>query len=122
MHAQQAQAARDNLAELYDNAAEALLSLSSPGLIRTANLAAAELLGRERTRLVGLPLRLLVHQRDRAELARILSAGDVAASTTNVRMLTREGVKRCRLEARPSSRRPGVIYLVLLPGQADGRG
>lgn len=120
---QHARSMRDNYAELYDNASEALLSVASPGLIRTANLAAAELLARERTRLVGLPLRVLVHQSDRAELARILSQGDDAGSSaSDVRMLTPEGVKTCRLATRRSSLRPGVIYVMLLPEHAaDGR-
>jgi PAS domain-containing protein len=120
---QYARSVRDNYAELYDNASEALLSVAGPGLIRTANFAAAELLARERTRLVGLPLRLLVHQSDLAELARLLSQGeDTASSASDVRMLTPEGVKTCRLATRRSRLKPGVIYVMLLPEYAtDGR-
>jgi PAS domain S-box-containing protein len=121
---QRAQAARDNFAELYDNASEALLSVASAGLIRTANLAAAELLGRERTRLVGFPLRLFVHREDRAQLARLLSHGEGAAvMTVHARLITRDAVKTCRLVARRSRLKPDVTYLMLLPKNAnDGRG
>jgi PAS domain-containing protein len=118
----QALGARDTFAELHDNAPEALLSVTGPGLIRTANFAAAALLERERRRLVGLPLRLLVHPEDRDLLWSILSQGDSGPlPTLDLRIVTRGGAKPCRLLARRSDWSQGVTYLTLSAvGTASG--
>jgi PAS domain S-box-containing protein len=64
---------RERLAEIYDFAPVALVTLDHAGIIREANLAAAQLLRRERTALLGLALTGSVARGDREVIRRQLS-------------------------------------------------
>jgi PAS domain S-box-containing protein len=60
--------ARHRYGELFDFAPIGYLSLDATGIIQTVNLAAAKLLGRERQRLIGMPLLVAVIANDRRRL------------------------------------------------------
>ncbi len=61
---QELEASRAMYFDLYDLAPAGYVSLNEKGIILKANLSAAELLGRERSHLVGKPLTRFIHRED----------------------------------------------------------
>lgn len=115
--------ARDDYAELHDLAPVALLTLGRDGRVRSANLAAAELLEEERGALIQRQLRSFVHEQDRSRLAAYLgqpSRGPGGAA--DVRLVLPNGnVAPIRLWARASWRHPGVQHLTVLDLREQAR-
>lgn len=108
------ESSRDDFAELYDGSPHPLLTLGPAGTIRTANLAAAELLGRERSWLVGRSFPLLVRELDRATAATALSA-DSRLKIWRAKLMVHGGAQvPVQLSRRLSIRRQGVSHLSLL--------
>ncbi len=108
--------AKDDYAEIQDLAPLPLLSLTGGGVIRSANLAAAELLGEARSRLVGRLLVSLCAPGQRMPVRALLSNPQTAqgdALKTELRLKDGTAIP-VELRARASLRRPGVLYLTLL--------
>lgn len=105
--------ARDDYSELYDLAPVPLLTLGAQHVIRSANLAAAELFERERTWLVGRSFRMLFHQRDRAQLTTCLSVVGGPRSCTARLVLPDESLARAGISRRFSLRKPGILHVAL---------
>ena len=61
---QELEASRDMYFDLYDLAPAGYLTINEKGIILKANLSAGELLGRERSHLVGRPLTRFIHRED----------------------------------------------------------
>lgn len=106
--------ARDDYAELYDSAPHPLLTLGIPGTIRSANLAAAELLARERSSLVGLAFLNLFGAHDRPRLSACLRPG-LGLNECRVHLvLPNEASALVHVSRRFSVRRPGVLHVTLV--------
>lgn len=105
--------ARDDYAELYDLAPLPLLTLAAQNVIRSANLATAELFERERTWLVGRSFRLLFHPRDRATLTSCLSASGGVRTCAARLVLPDERWASAQISRRFSARKPGVLHVAL---------
>lgn len=106
--------ARDDYAELYDGSPHPLLTLAQPGTIRTANLAAAELLERERSWLVGRSFPLLLRELDRATVTTALSESSNLKIWRAELIVRGEAVVPVQLCRRLSVRRQGVSHLSLV--------
>ena len=106
--------ARDDFAELYDWAPLPLLSLGALGTIRSANLAAAELLECERSSLVGRELPPLFHERDQRMLALWLRSSEGVQRCAAQIFLPDQGLLEVTLSRHHSRRRLGVLHVSLL--------
>ncbi len=107
---------RDDLAELYDNAALPLVTLDGQGLLQRANVAAAELFELPRVALVGRLLRTFVHELDRSRFSGFLARADQDAHERCEVRLTLPGgsLVPCELRQRSSGQRRGGLHLTLL--------
>lgn len=112
--------ARDNYAELYDWAPIAQLTLGRRGNIRSANLATAELLQRERSWLIGRSFSDLVDEVDRAHLAACLGAGDHKECLIHL-LLPSNSLVPVQLTRRLSLRREGMLHVTLLDVRVEAR-
>jgi CheY-like chemotaxis protein len=109
----QLEASRNDYAELHDLAPIALLTISR-GVIRSANLAAAELFEQERGSLIHRSLRSFVHRADRPALLDFL-AKKGARPGFLARLRVRSGANvTAQIWARASSRHPEVQHLSLV--------
>jgi signal transduction histidine kinase/CheY-like chemotaxis protein len=117
--------ARDDYSEIHDLAPLPLLTLSRSGIIRSANLAAAELLREERSQLVGRAFAEQCAPEDRPEVLGFLNGARAPAEgRPRVRLQVPGGLVEVDLRLRVSLRKRSVVHLTLLEvagdnGQAD---
>lgn len=106
--------ARDDYAELYDCAPHASLTLGESGAVRSANLAAAELLERERSWLIGRPFHQFFGEAHRRKLADCLDPhGSVRGCQVEL-VLPGAPPVPVHVSRRFSSRKPGVAHVTLV--------
>jgi signal transduction histidine kinase len=107
--------ARDDFSEIHDLAPLPLLTLTRTGMIRSANLAAAELLRQERSRLVGRSFTEQCAPEDRAEVVGFLNGSRAPSeSSPRVRLQLPDGLVEVDLRLRLSLRKRSVVHLTLL--------
>jgi signal transduction histidine kinase len=106
--------AKDDYAEIQDLAPLPLLSLTAAGLIRSANLAAAELLREERSRLVGRAFLNRCAKAERAKIGALLANAETAQGGVRAVLALRDGASLpVEIRLRASPRRAGVLYMTL---------
>src|SRR5688500_9024479 len=107
--------ARDDYSEIHDLAPLPLLTLTRSGLIRSANLAAAELLHQERSQLVGRSFAEQCTVEDRAEVLGFLNGSRTPTEAPpRVRLQLPDGSLEVELRLRVSLRKRGVVHLTLV--------
>jgi PAS domain-containing protein len=111
--------ARDDFAELYDWAPLPLLSLGALGTIRSANLATAELLERERSSLVGHAFPPLFHELDQPTLTLWLSTNASTKPCTAQIVLPHQGLLEVTISKHLSRRKIGVSHISLLDSRVS---
>lgn len=107
---------RDDYVEIHDLAPVALMTLSKDGLIRSANLATAELFEQERGALIQRRFNRFIHEHDRASASEYLAdRGRVSRRGCEARLVLGGGrVVPVQIWARASWRKPGVQHVTLL--------
>ena len=108
--------AKQDYAEISDLAPVPLLTLTAAGVIRSVNLAAAELLGRECSQLVGRLFVTLCAEPERGRFRTLLSTRDGSQRRAmHVDLLLPDGrALPVELRLRQSLRKSGVLHLTLL--------